>query len=61
VLASIEQVLRQPTGCGSYEELRQWVEHTHQVQVKDKMRSTIVRNRFKTKLKVPRPGHTKNL
>jgi transposase len=34
VLVTIAQVLRQPTGFGSYEELRQWVEHTHQVQVK---------------------------
>ena len=59
VLASIEQVLQQPTGFRSYEELRQWVEHTHQVQVTYKTLYTIVRTRFKTKLKVPRPSHTK--
>lgn len=59
VLVSIEQVLRQPTGFGSYEDLRQWVEHTHQVQVKYKTLYTLVRKRFKTKLKVPRPSHTK--
>ncbi len=59
VLASIEQSLRQPRGFGSYEELRQWVEQTHQVPVKYKTLYTIVRKRFKTKLKVPRPSHTK--
>ncbi len=59
VLASIEQVLRQPSGFGSYEDLRQWVEQTHQVRVKYKTLYTIVRKRFKAKLKVPRPSHTK--
>jgi transposase len=34
ILASIEQALREPTGFGSYEELRQWVERTHHVRVK---------------------------
>jgi transposase len=34
VLLSIEQRLQQPTGFSSYEELRQWVEQTHQVRVK---------------------------
>jgi hypothetical protein len=60
VLASIEQALQRPTGFGSYEELRQWVEHTHQVQVKYKTLYTLVRTRFKAKLKVPRPSHTQN-
>ncbi len=59
VLASIEQALRQPTGFGSYAELRQWVERTHQVHVKYKTLYTIVRTRFNAKLKVPRPSHTK--
>lgn len=59
VLASIEQALRQPGGFGSYEELRQWVERTHQVHVKYKTLYTIVRTRFNAKLKVPRPSHTK--
>ncbi len=59
VLASIEEALQRPTGFGSYEELRQWVEHTHHVQVKYKTLYTIVRTRFKAKLKVPRPSHIK--
>ncbi len=59
VLASIEQRLQHPTGFGSYEELRQWVEQTHQVRVKYKTLYTIVRTTFKAKLKVPRPSHTK--
>ncbi len=59
VLASIEQALRHSEGFASYEDLRQWVERTHHVQVKYKTFYTIVRTRFKAKLKVPRPSHTK--
>ena len=59
ILSSIEQALREPTGFGSYEELRQWVERTHHVRVKYKTLYTIVRTRFTAKLKVPRPSHTK--
>jgi transposase len=59
VLASIDQALHQPAGFGSYEELRQWVERTHGVQVKYKTLYSIVRTRFKAKLTVPRPSHTK--
>ena len=59
VLASIEQAVHRPEGFASYEDLRQWVEQTHQVHVKYKTLYTIVRKRFKAKLKVPRPSHTK--
>ncbi len=59
VLASIEQALQQPDGFASYEALRQWVEQTHQVQVKYKTLYTLVRTRCKAKLKVPRPSHQK--
>jgi hypothetical protein len=59
VLASLEQALRRPEGFTSYEALRQWVAQTHHVQVKYKTLYTIVRTRFRTKLKVPRPSHTK--
>jgi transposase len=59
VLAGLEQVLRRPEGFASYEALRQWVVQTHHVPVKDKTLYTIVRTRFRTKLKVPRPSHTK--
>lgn len=59
VLMSIEQALQRPTGFSSYEELRQWVERTHHVQVKYKTLYTLVRSRFKAKLKVARPSHTK--
>lgn len=59
VLASIEHALQQPAGFASYEALRQWVQQTHQVQVKYKTLYTLVRTRFKAKLKVPRPSHIK--
>ena len=59
VLASLEQALRRPEGCASYEALRQWVRRTHGVEVKDKTLYTLVRTRFRAKLKVPRPSHTK--
>ena len=59
VLASLEQALRRPEGFASYEALRQWVRRTHGVEVKYKTLYTLVRTRFRAKLKVPRPGHTK--
>jgi transposase len=59
VLASLEQALRRPEGFSSYEALRQWVAQTHHVQINYKTLYTIVRTRFRTKLKVPRPSHTK--
>ena len=59
VLASLEQALRRPEGFASYEALRQWVRRTHGVEVKDKTLYTLVRTRFRAKLKVPRPSHTK--
>jgi transposase len=59
VLASIEQVLQEPAGVASDEALRQWVQRTHHVEVNDHTLYTSVRTRFKAKLKVPRPSHTK--
>jgi transposase len=59
VLASLEQALRRPAGFASYEALRQWVRQTHGVEVKHKTLYTLVRTRFKAKLKVPRPSHPK--
>ncbi len=59
VLASIEQALHRAEGFRSYEELRQWVERTHQVHVKYKTLYSLVRTRFQAKLKVPRPSHIK--
>ncbi len=59
VLAELEQALQQPQGFASYEALRQWVEQTQGVSVKYKTLYTIVRKRFKTKLKVARPSHIK--
>jgi transposase len=60
VLASLEQALHRPEGFASYEALRQWVRQTHGVEVKYKTLYTLVRVRFKAKLKVARPSHTKN-
>jgi transposase len=59
VLAAVEQALRQPAGFASYEALRQWVQQTHHLEVNYHTLYTIVRTRFKAKLKVPRPSHTK--
>jgi transposase len=59
VLAAIEQGLRQPAGFASYEALRQWVWQTFHLEVNYHTLDTIVRTRFKAKLKVPRPSHTK--
>jgi transposase len=59
VLASIEQALQEPAGFASYEALRQWVQQTHHVEVNYHTLYTIVRTRFRAKLKVPRPSHTK--
>jgi transposase len=59
VLAALEQALRQPAGFASYEALRQWVKQTHHLEVNYHTLYTIVRKRFKAKLKVPRPSHTK--
>jgi transposase len=58
VLASLEQARRRPEGFASYEALRQWVRQTPGVAVKDQTLYTIVRTRFRAKLKVPRPSHT---
>ena len=59
VLASIAQALQEPAGFASYEALRQWVQHTHHVEVNYHTLYSIVRSRFKAKLKVARPSHTK--
>lgn len=59
MLDALEQALRQPSGFASYEALRQWVQQTHHREVKYHTLYTIVRTQFKTKLKVPRPSHTK--
>ena len=59
VLASLEQALHRPDGFASYEALRRWVRQTHGVEVKYKTLYRIVRTRFRAKLKVPRPSHTK--
>jgi putative transposase len=59
VLAAIEQALRQPAGFASYEALRQWVQQTYHREVNYHTLYPIIRTKFKAKLKVPRPSHTK--
>jgi transposase len=58
VLASIAQALQEPAGGASDEALRQWVKQTHHVDVNYHTLDTLVRTRFRAKLKVPRPSHT---
>jgi putative transposase len=59
VLAAIEQALQQPAGFASYEALRRWVQQTYHREVNYHTLYTIIRTKFKAKLKVPRPSHTK--
>ncbi len=59
ILASLEEALRRPEGFASYAALRQWVRRTHGVEVKYQTLYAMVRKRFRAKLKVPRPSHTK--
>ena len=59
VLASLAQALRRPEGFASYAALRQWVRQTPGVEGKYTTLYGIVRTRFRAKLKVPRPSHTK--
>jgi putative transposase len=59
VLAALEWALRQPAGFPSYEALRQWIQQTYHLDVNYHTLYTIIRTRFKAKLKVPRPSHTK--
>ena len=59
VLVAIEQALRRPAGFASYEALRQWVQQTYHRDVNYHTLYTIVRAKFKPKLKVARPSHTK--
>ncbi len=58
VLAAIEQALRQPAGCASYEALRKWVQQIYHLDVNYHTLYTIVRTKFKAKLKVARSSHT---
>jgi hypothetical protein len=57
-LAAIEQALQEPAGFASYEALRRWVQQTPHGEVQDHTLYTIVRPRFRAKLKVTRPSHT---
>jgi transposase len=59
VLAAVERALQQPAGVASHEALRQGVQQTSHLEVNSHTLYTIVRTRFKAKLKVPRPSHTK--
>jgi transposase len=59
VLSALEQALRQPAGFASYEALRQWVQQIYRRDVNYHTLYTLVRTKFKTKLKVARPSHTK--
>lgn len=58
-LVGLEQALRRPAGCASYEALRQWVKQTDRVEVNYHTLYPIVRTRFTATLQVPRPSHTK--
>lgn len=59
VLARLEQAWRRPIGVASYEARRRRVRQTHGVELKDKTLYGLVRTRFRAKLEVPRPSHTK--
>jgi len=59
-LASLEQALRRPASFASSEALRQWGRQTPGVEGKDQTLAPLGRVRFKAKLNVARPSHTKN-
>jgi hypothetical protein len=59
VLASLEHALHRPEGLASDAALRPWRRQTHGVEVQDNTLDTLVRVRFKAKLNVARPSHTK--
>jgi hypothetical protein len=59
VLVSLEQTLKRAEGFASYEELRQWVWRTQEVEVKYKTLYTLVRTRFQATRRVAQPSHTK--
>lgn len=59
IQTSIGKALAQPQGFASYQALRQWVKHTHQRDITYHTLYRLVRTKFKAKLKVPRPSHTK--
>jgi hypothetical protein len=59
VLAALAQGFRPPAGFASSVERRQWIQQTQPLDVNDHPLDTIVRTRFQTKRKVPRPRHTK--
>jgi transposase len=58
VLAALEQALQQPAGLASSAALRQWVQQSYPLDVHYHTLYTIVRTRFRPKLKGPRPRHT---
>jgi hypothetical protein len=58
-LAAIAQALQEPAGFASDEALRPWVQQTQHVAGHDHTLDTIVRTRFRAKLKGPRPSHAK--
>jgi hypothetical protein len=55
-----EPARHRPAGLAASEALRQGGWRTHGVEVTAKTLSTSVRTRFRPKLQVPRPRHTKN-
>jgi hypothetical protein len=60
VLASLAPARPRPEGVASYEARRQWVARPPGVQITDQTLDPLVRTRFRTKLKGPRPRHTTN-
>jgi transposase len=59
VLSSLKQRLDDPSGFGSYIELKSWLTETHEVSIKYHTLYRIVHYEQKAKLKVPRRSHIK--
>lgn len=59
IQTSIGKALHQPKGFASYQALRQWVKQNHQRDINYHTLYRLVRTKFKAKLKVARPSHTK--
>lgn len=61
VLAELEQRLRQPQGCGSYHEIRHWLQHEHGILITYKTLANVLRRTYQSHPNVARPSHIKPL
>lgn len=59
VLEEVRELLSQPEGVGSYQEVRVWLFEQHGIQMKYKALANYLHTKLKTSPKVVRPRHIK--